>query len=252
MATFVIAHGAWGGGWAWATVNRRLRAAGHDVFTPTYTGLGERAHLLSRETDLETHVRDVVGVMSYEDLREVVLVGHSYGGMVATGAAARAADRVAALVYVDAFAPRDGESLFNLVEPGGRERLAAAAQSDGFGWLIPPSGDPHPQRPGPDRRLPHPLACFAQPLRYDEATIAGLPRTYVRCTDPALPGLDASAARARTEPGWRYLELATDHNPQYTAPAELTAILGDAATCLPGSVPRQVSPGSEQSGIALP
>jgi pimeloyl-ACP methyl ester carboxylesterase len=228
MAAFVIAHGAWGGGWAWAGVASLLRAAGHEAFAPTYTGLGERAHLLSRQTDLDTHVRDVAGVLAFEDLRAVVLVGHSYGGMVATGAAAAAADRVAALVYVDAFVPRDGDSLFDLAEPGAGQRLTAAADAEGFGWLVPAQGPPHPRRPGPDRRQPHPLACFAQPLRFDEEAVAALPRTYLRCTDPAMPAFDRSAARVQREPGWRYRELATDHNPQFSEPRALTAILLDA------------------------
>lgn len=229
MATFVIAHGAWGGGWAWMKVRPLLRAAGHDVFTPTYTGLGERAHLLSPEVDLDTHVRDVLGVLACEDLRDVVLVGHSYGGMVATGVAAQAADRVGSLVYVDAFAPHDGECLLDLTEPGARERFETLAAAEGFGWLAPASGPSHPHRPGPDRRHPHPLACFRQPLRYDPAALAGIPRTYVRCTEPAMPGLERSAERARTEAGWRYVEMATDHNPQFTEPEALTAILLEAA-----------------------
>lgn len=229
MASFAIAHGAWGGGWAWMRVRPLLQASGHEVFTPTYTGLGERAHLLSPQVDLDTHVRDILGVLEYEDLRDVVLVGHSYGGMVATGVAARAADRVGCLVYVDAFAPHNGESLLDLTEPGARERFETLAAAEGFGWLVPASGPSHPDRPGPDRRCPHPLASFRQSLRFDPAALAGIPRTYVRCTEPALPGLERSAERARTEPGWRYVELATDHNPQYAAPDALTAILLAAA-----------------------
>src|SRR6185436_21106805 len=104
MATFVVAHGAWSAGWAWKKMRPLLRERGHELFTPTYTGLGERVHLLTREVDLETHVRDVLGVLECEDLREVILVGHSYGGMVATVVADRAASRIARLVYLDAFA----------------------------------------------------------------------------------------------------------------------------------------------------
>jgi pimeloyl-ACP methyl ester carboxylesterase len=106
MATFVLCHGAWSAAWAWKKVRPLLRAAGHEVFTPTYTGLGERAHQVSRSVDLETHIRDILAVLDCEDLRDVMLVGHSYGGMVATGVADRAAERIAKVVYLDAFVPR--------------------------------------------------------------------------------------------------------------------------------------------------
>ena len=108
MATFVIVHGAWGGGFSWARIRRMLAAEGHEVFTPTLTGLGERAHLASPDVDLATHIQDVVAVIETEDLRDVILLGHSYGGMVVTGAADRVADRLAHLAYLDAFAPLDG------------------------------------------------------------------------------------------------------------------------------------------------
>ena len=114
MATFVVAHGAWSAAWAWKKMRPLLRAAGHALWTPTYTGLGERAHLASAVIDLDTHIRDVVGVLDMEDLSDVVLIGHSYGGMVATGIADRARARIAQLVYLDAFVPRNGQSLLDL------------------------------------------------------------------------------------------------------------------------------------------
>src|SRR5712692_8234402 len=114
MATFVLVHGAWLGGWCWQRVSPLLREAGSEVFAPTLTGLGERAHLLSLEIDLETHVRDVCGVLECENLKDVVLVGHSYGGMVITGVAERSAKRLSQLVYLDAFVPTDGQSLLDL------------------------------------------------------------------------------------------------------------------------------------------
>src|SRR5262245_39180804 len=113
MAMFVVAHGAWSAGWAWKKMHALLSKAGHRLVTPTYTGLGERAHLAHRDIDLETHILDVLSVPRCEDLEGVILIGHSYGGMVATGVADRAGDRIAALVYLDAFAPRDGESSFD-------------------------------------------------------------------------------------------------------------------------------------------
>src|SRR5689334_15631432 len=117
MANYLLVHGAWHGGWCWRRVVPLLRAAGHEVFTPTLTGLGERVHLLTRDVGLDTHAQDVIGVLEYEDLRDVVLVGHSYGGMVITAVAERAAERLAHLVYLDAFVPRDGQSQMDLLGP---------------------------------------------------------------------------------------------------------------------------------------
>ena len=134
MGTFVLVHGAWGGGWAWRpTVGALLREAGHEVFTPTLTGLGERAHLASPDIDLETHINDIVGVIEYENLHDVVLMGHSYGGMAITGVADRVPERLAHLVYVDAFVPEDGQSLADLIGPGTAEGMIARAQAEGDG-----------------------------------------------------------------------------------------------------------------------
>lgn len=117
MTTFVLVHGAWHGGWSWQLVSQQLEAAGHRAITPTLTGLGDRAHLISPRVNLATHVEDVVAVLRYEDLRDVVLVGHSYAGLVITGAGAREFDRVAQLIYYDAFLPDDGQSALDLLPP---------------------------------------------------------------------------------------------------------------------------------------
>ena len=132
MATYLICHGAWSAGWAWKKMRPLLRAAGHEVFTPSYTGLGERAHLAHPLLDLEAHIQDVLAVVEYEDLRDFVLVGHSYGGMVATGVADRVPERLRHLAYLDAFVPRDGESLADLVGGG------PAGVQPVEGWLLPP------------------------------------------------------------------------------------------------------------------
>ena len=120
--TFLVCHGAWSAGWAWKKMHPLMAAGGHRLVTPTYTGLGERAHLANPSIDLETHIEDVLNVIKYEDLRDIVLVGHSYGGMVATGVADRARDRVTQLIYIDAFVPGDGQSLFDLNEVA-RQRM---------------------------------------------------------------------------------------------------------------------------------
>ena len=126
MATFVVAHGAWSAGWAWKKMRPRLRERGHELWTPTYTGLGERAHLASPDVNLDTHIQDVCGLLVMEDLRDIILVGHSYGGMVATGVADREAARINRLVYLDAFVPRDGQSALDLHPPEMRERIRSA------------------------------------------------------------------------------------------------------------------------------
>src|SRR5215470_2868655 len=138
MATFVLVHGAWRGSWCWKRVRRALQARGHEVFTPTLTGVGERSHLLSPQVDLHTHIADVVNLIRWEDLSDVVLCGHSYGGCVVTGAADCVADRVGALVYVDAFVPDNGQSLYDTLPPEQRNAQIQGAVEIGDGWRVPP------------------------------------------------------------------------------------------------------------------
>src|SRR5882762_8696956 len=121
--TFLVAHGAWSAGWSWKKMHPLMSAAGHRLITPTYTGLGEREHLASPSNDLETHIQDVLAVIKYEDLRDIVLIGHSYGGLVATGVADRARDRISRLIYLDAFVPKDGQSLMDANPPMVRQRM---------------------------------------------------------------------------------------------------------------------------------
>jgi pimeloyl-ACP methyl ester carboxylesterase len=234
VATFLVAHGAWSAGWAWKKVRPLLRERGHEVFTPTYTGLGERAHLASRDVGLETHVADVLAVLEYEDLHQVVLVGHSYGGMVATLVADRAPGRLAQVVYLDAFVPRDGQCLLDLLPADFRTHMREAARAHGDGWRIPPN--PPPADTGPEdlawilpRRVLQPVRCFEEPAKVTGAG-AGLPRTFVYCTRLA-PGdvFGPFARRARTEPGWRCLEIDASHSPNVTAPAALADLLDGLA-----------------------
>ena len=234
MATFVVAHGAWSAGWAWKKMRPRLRERGHDLYTPSYTGLGERVHLASPSIDLDTHIQDVCGVLTMDDLRDVVLIGHSYGGMVATGVADRETRRIAQLVYLDAFVPRHGQSVFDLHAPEVRDRMLHAAECDGEGWLVPPNPPP-PDTPAPDlawmapRRVPHPLATFRQPIRL-AGEVDRLLRTYIYCMRPG-PGdvFRQFAQRARTEEGWQYREIDSSHNPHITAPDALAALLHEIA-----------------------
>jgi pimeloyl-ACP methyl ester carboxylesterase len=230
MATFVVAHGAWSAGWAWKKMRPRLRERGHDLYTPTYTGLGERVHLASPSVDLDTHIQDVCGVLTMDDLRDVVLIGHSYGGMVATGVADRETRRIAQLVYLDAFVPRDGQSVFDLHSPEARDRMLHAAEVDGEEWLVPPNPPP-PDTPAADlawmapRRVPHPIATFQQPIRLS-GEVDRLLRTYIYCLRPG-PGdtFRQFAQRARTDANWQYREIDSSHNPHITAPDVLAAML---------------------------
>jgi len=229
MASFVLVHGAWHGGWCWVRVARLLRDAAHEVYTPTLTGLGERAHLASPQIDLETHVQDVVGVLEADELRQVVLVGHSYAGMVISGVAARAANRLSHLVYLDAFVPEPGRTLLDYLGPRA-DAVRESARTAGDGWRVPPFP---PERFGVtsqrdrewlQRRLvPQPLASFEQPL----AAAGGerLKRAYVYCASPAMGAFDQFAERLREDRKWQYHEIKTGHDAMVTAPGEVAKFL---------------------------
>jgi len=235
VATFLVAHGAWSAGWAWKKMHSLMRARGHRLVTPTYTGLGERAHLAHPGIDLEAHIADMLAVLHYEDLSDVILVGHSYGGMVATGVAERARDRLAHLVYLDAFAPRDGEALFDLVSPEARAGMRKAAGEHGDGWRIPPNPIPPDTDPADvawitPRRMTQPRKTFEQKLRL-AGNAERLPRSHVYCLRPS-PGdvFRQFAERARSEPGWRALHIDASHSPHITTPAVLADLLAGFAT----------------------
>ena len=138
MATFVLVHGAWHGSWCWKHVRKRLQHAGHDVFTPTLTGVGERCHLASPNVNLSTHIADILSLIQWEELSRIILCGHSYGGFVISGVADRIPDRIRALVYLDAFVPEDGECLFDLVSPEMAAGMRRQAATSGDGWKVDP------------------------------------------------------------------------------------------------------------------
>jgi pimeloyl-ACP methyl ester carboxylesterase len=219
--TFVVAHGAWSSGWAWKKMHPLMAARGHRLLTPSYTGLGERAHLASPDIDLDTHIADVVNVLFYEDLRDVVLVGHSYGGMVATGIADRARERIRQLVYLDAFLPDDGKSLFDLSGQGDQFRAAAVD-----GWRVPPNPPP-PDTSADDlpwineRRMHHPIKTLEQPLTLTRGPLT-LPRQYILCTRSEAFRQYANKAKAA---GWPVHEMDASHNPHITAPEPLADLL---------------------------
>ena len=232
MARFVVAHGAWSAGWAWKKMRPLLRAAGHELWTPTYTGLGERAHLSHAEVSLDTHIQDVVAVLESEDLRDVILIGHSYGGMVATGVADQARARIAQLVYLDAFAPTDGQAVFDLVPPDIATKMRAGAAASQSGYGIP--SNPMPSDTSPDdqawagpRRLPQPVKAFSTKLTLSAEPSA--PRSYIYCKRIGIGDTFGQfLARAKRE-RWRTFEIDSSHNPHITNPQALLAILNEVA-----------------------
>jgi pimeloyl-ACP methyl ester carboxylesterase len=235
MATFVVAHGAWSAGWAWKKMRPLMRAKGHEFFTPTYTGMGERAHLAHKDIDLDTHIADVLGVLECEDLTGIILLGHSYGGMVATGVADRASERIAQLVYLDAFAPRDGQSLLDLHTEENRQRVREGAKKEGDGWRIPPSPTPPDTSPADlawvsAHRKPQPIKTFEQKIKLTGA-VERLPRTYIYCKI-SRPGdvFRQFRDRASTEKGWKCLDIDASHSPNVTAPEALAKILDGIAS----------------------
>jgi pimeloyl-ACP methyl ester carboxylesterase len=226
--TFLLCHGAWGGGFAWRKMHALMLAAGHRLLTPTYTGLGERAHLAHQGLDLEAHIQDILKVIEYEDLRDIVLLGHSYGGMVATGVADRVRDKVAQVIYIDAFVPGDGQSLFDLNESGRASSREAAKNGDG--WRIPPM-QPPPDTAAADvawlspRRVPMPIKCFEQQLKLQNGPLT-LPRSYIYATRIAPADTFGRFSRmTKNDPAWRYFEIDASHSPNVTAPEALMGLL---------------------------
>jgi pimeloyl-ACP methyl ester carboxylesterase len=219
-ATFVLVHGAWLGGWCWKKVTPLLRAAGHEVFAPTLTGMGERSHLFSSEVGLDTHVEDIVAVLEYEDLTDVILVGHSYAGMVIAGVAQRVAHRLAELVYLDSFLPETGKSVDDYlpaphpsvdgrVKPLDPRTTFGVSREPDIAWMAP-------------RLRDHPARADSQPV--DLSRTVTLRQTYIQCSNK-IPCFVESAERAKRQ-GFRFFELmSANHCPMVTQPDELVRIL---------------------------
>ena len=226
MAVFVLIHGAWNGGWCWKRVAPLLRAVGHDVHTPTLTGLGERVHLATPEVGLDTHTQDIVNLLEFEDLHRVVLVGHSFGGITITTVADRVPDRLQHLVYLDAVVPLDGESRFDSMDPQARAELEEQARVAGDGWRVPsPIVDDLPSEADgrwiTSKLTPQPLKTYQDKVHLTSAAALALPRTYVYCTSSWM---ELHAERARRA-GWDYRELDTEHLCYATAPREVADLL---------------------------
>jgi pimeloyl-ACP methyl ester carboxylesterase len=243
VATFVLVPGAWLGGWAWRDVAPRLREPGHEVYPVTLTGLGERVHLARPETDLETHISDVVNTIEWNDLDDVVLVGHSYAGIVVTGVADRVPERIGQLVYLDSAPLADGQAMTDLYPPEALAALKTAVDAHGDGWRLP---FPWIAALGKDASLaglskadrtlmeskatPQPWATYTQPLRLRHPEGGDYQRVAIACDD--VRGLVAAGIPpivAMTQPPWRYVEIATGHWPMFSAPGELAEALLAAA-----------------------
>ncbi len=228
---FVLVHGAWHGGWCWAGVRRSLEAKGHRVFTPTQTGLGERSHLLSRSIDLNVFVQDIVNVLLYERLQDVVLVGHSFGGTSISGTAQQMPDALRHLIYLDALLIKSGETPFSRALPENVQARTAAAETFSEGLAVPPPSAPdfgvtdEKQAAWLESCLtPHPLKTYQSTLDLGQDMTNGVPATYIVCTDPLYDNLATSRGRARSL-DWPIEEIATGHDAMVSAPNETADLL---------------------------
>lgn len=231
MATFVFVSGAWQGGWIWKRVATRLRQSGHEVFTPTLTGLGERAHLLDDKIDLDTHIQDILGVIQCEELSDIVLCGHSYGGMVITGAADQASGHIRSLVYLDALVPADGQKVFDLQPPETAAAFQEVARTRGSGFRIPPA-------PAEDfgvnienqawvdlHTTDHPLKTFQQAIRLEDKWKQVRRLIYIYATG-WRPGIGKPFFdKVRQDENWEVFSLPSSHDVMVDRPEQLTEIL---------------------------
>ena len=242
MAVVVLVHPAWFGGWCWRKLRPLLEARGHVVFTPTLTGLGERAHLAQPTVDLQTHVDDIINVLTFEELNSVVLLGHSSSGAVVTNVADRVPERVGHLIYLDAFVPEDGQSLIDLIRPDRRPGMEALVETEGSGWLLPRfAATPWAEFLSQawqvtseadlawllPRMRPTPIGHFTRATSLRNPAADGLPRTFIRCTRWPNAGYDRYAAIASERPGWQVRTLDSPHLPYVTHTEELAALLSD-------------------------
>ena len=232
MANFVLVHGAWHGGWCWVRVAHQLRLYGHRVVTPTLTGLGDRAHLLTRDINLDTHIADVVATIEAEELQNVVLCGHSYGGCVITGVADRVAQRLSALVYLDAFLPENGQCMIDMVPSKSAAAMGGLVVEKGDGWKAPPRNAASFQvataedQAWVDRRcVPHPFATMTQPIRLTGAGQSVPTKVYIKAAKYDTSPFGPFAKQTKEDPSWRYEEIECGHDVMIDAPDELTDAL---------------------------
>jgi pimeloyl-ACP methyl ester carboxylesterase len=223
MATYVLVHGAWAGSWVWSATARALRTAGHEVWVPSLTGLGERIHLASPAITLDTHIADVANVIDFEGLEDVILVGHSYGGMVVTGVAGQVPQKLRAIVYVDAFLPRDGDALWDIADDAARAHYIQAQRE------TPGLVAPFAAAAGSRRLSGHPLMTLTQPVRTGDAEASVPNRTYIYATRDAPTVFTKFYEQTRDDPAWKVREVATGHVVMWDDPEMMLALLLEEA-----------------------
>jgi pimeloyl-ACP methyl ester carboxylesterase len=229
---FVLVHGGWHGGWVWERLVPYLTKAGYEVFTPTLTGLGEKANLTAPDIGLNTHIQDILTLLEKENLRNVILVGHSSSGMVIAGVGDNAPERISQLVYLDAFVPRDGQSLADIIGPQGMAHTREAAKAAGQGWRVPPfpierfgitsEADIAWVKP---KLVPQPLKTFEEPVRLTNAAAISMPRTFIYLKKPAMGNFDGFAKMAQSSKDWGYYEMETGHDAMVLEPQRLSELL---------------------------
>jgi pimeloyl-ACP methyl ester carboxylesterase len=228
---FVLVHGSWLGGWSWRRVSDRLVAAGHRAYTPSMTGVGDRAHLISHLVTLDTWVHDVTMLLEAEELSDVVLVGHSFGGRVVTGVADRMKERIRQVVFLDSALALSGQSLFDQQPPAARAARIASAESSRGESIPPPTAlslgiNDAADQAWVDRRMtPQPFGTNDHGVIYAGAIGNGLPVTFVEFTNPVYPASERAVAFARSQPGWKMESLATGHMAMISEPEQLSSLL---------------------------
>lgn len=241
MATFVLIPGGWCGGWVWKYVTASLRRAGHEVYPITLTGMGERAHLARQDTNLDTHIQDVVNLLAYEELTGVSIVGWSFGGMVMAGVAEVVPERLGRLLYLDAAEPQDGQSNYDMAGPEARAEEEELARKRGGGWLVPAPDEKtfaNPLALGvyiPDavrrrwfvsKLTGQPIGTQSQPVSRKNSRVATIPHVYVVCTQGrSAESLARKREQIRSKPGATYMELRGNHLAPVTSPEEVAATL---------------------------
>ena len=228
--TFILIHGAWHGGWCWRRVVPLLRRAGHEVYTPSLTGLGDRAHLNRPDINLDTHIQDVVMLVDMEELDDFVLVGHSYAGMVITGVADRMPSKIRRLVYLDAFLPANGKSQLDYVVPERAAGIKKQGEETGMVNPLPLSlfGVTKPEDVAWASRhiVKQSFQTMAQPINLpNEAETGRLRKTYVYCSSPATGSFDQFVAKVRNDPAWQFFEMKNGHDVMIIDPEGLAKVL---------------------------
>ena len=231
---FVLVHGAWHGGWCWRDVAAVLRTAGHQVFTPTMTGLGERAHLLNAQVGLSTFIDDIAAVILSEELDNVVLVGHSFGGHVINGVADRMPQLLRQLIYLDGLVVQHGQSALSIMPPAVQAERTRTMDAEGLRMTIPSPdqfglSDPAQLAWVMRQLTPHPLKGYTEPLQLQHPLGNGLPKTYIAVTDPWYAPLAELRQWVRSQPDWDWHELAACHNAMVSAPLALASLLMELA-----------------------